>query len=72
MEVHQMRKPDESMRNPTWLPAEEAKRRLAKGREIKYANELHAVVDRALERIDFHGALWGNYSASRNHRAAAH
>ena len=72
MEVHQMRRPDESMRNPTWLSPDEAKRRLAKGREVKYARELHAVIDRALERIQFHGALWGTHSGSRHSRPAAH
>jgi 8-oxo-dGTP pyrophosphatase MutT (NUDIX family) len=70
MEVHQTRRPDESMRNPTWFSGEEAKSRLAKGREIKYAHELHAVIDRALERIQFHGALWGGYSGARISRPA--
>ncbi len=51
MEVHEMRRPDEPMRNPTWFNPEEARRRLAKGREVKYAHELEAVIDRALERI---------------------
>jgi 8-oxo-dGTP pyrophosphatase MutT (NUDIX family) len=72
MEVHQTCRPDESMRHPTWFGAEEAKRRLAKGREIKYAHELNAVIDRALERIQFHGTLWGTHSPSRNNRPAAH
>ncbi|HEY6770399.1 MAG TPA: NUDIX domain-containing protein [Candidatus Sulfotelmatobacter sp.] len=72
MEVHQTRRPDESMRNPTWFSADEAKRRLAKGREIKYAKELSAVIDRALDRIDFHGGLWGSQSPSRSARAGAH
>ncbi len=70
MEVQQMRRPDEPMRRPTWFSAEEAKRRLAKGREVKYAHELEAAIDRALERIQFHGALWATDSANRNTRAA--
>jgi 8-oxo-dGTP pyrophosphatase MutT (NUDIX family) len=70
MEVHQTRRPDESMRHPTWFNPEEAKRRLAKGREVKYARELEAVIDRALERIQFHGALLGKYPESRNARPA--
>src|SRR6201998_4463964 len=61
MEVHQTRKPDEAMRHPTWFTPEEARKKLAKGREVKYAHELEAVIDRALERIQFHGALWGGY-----------
>ena len=44
-----MRRPDETNRRPTWLSPEEAKRRLAKGREVKYFRELEAVIDRALE-----------------------
>jgi 8-oxo-dGTP pyrophosphatase MutT (NUDIX family) len=72
MQVQQTRRPDESMRRPTWFAPEEAKRRLAKGREVKYANELNAVIDRALERIHFHGALWGAQTSSRSNRPAAH
>jgi 8-oxo-dGTP pyrophosphatase MutT (NUDIX family) len=51
MQVTRTRQPGESMRNPTWFSASEARRMLAKGREVKYAAELHAVIDRALERI---------------------
>ena len=63
MEIHQMRRPDESNRKPTWVNAEDAKRRLAKGREVKYYRELEAVIDRALERIQYHTELWGSYPA---------
>jgi 8-oxo-dGTP pyrophosphatase MutT (NUDIX family) len=70
MEVQQMRRPDEPMRHPTWFSPEEAKRRLAKGREVKYAHELESAIDRALERIQFHGALWGTYPGNRNARPA--
>ena len=70
MEVQQMRRPDEPMRHPTWFSPEEAKRRLAKGREVKYAHELEGAIDRALERIQFHGALWGTYPGNRNARPA--
>jgi 8-oxo-dGTP pyrophosphatase MutT (NUDIX family) len=69
MEVHQMRRPDEENRRPTWVSAAEAKRRLAKGREVKYFHELEAVIDRALERIQFHHELWGAYPG-RNGRPA--
>jgi len=54
MEVDQLRRADEPQRNPTWFSAEEARQKLAKGREVKYARELEAVIDRALERIQFH------------------
>jgi len=51
MEVRQTRKPHEDRRNPTWFEADDARLILAKGREVKYAQELQAVVDRALEHI---------------------
>jgi len=72
MEIHQLRKPDEPRRQPTWFSPEEARLRLAKGREVKYAHELEAVIDRALERIHLHSELWGKYPESRNGRAVAH
>ena len=72
MEVHHMRRPDEPLRNPTWFSPEDARRRLSKGREVKYAHEMEAVINRALERIQFHSELWGKYPESRNLRAAAH
>jgi len=71
MEVSQTRRPDEALRQPTWFSPDEAKRRLAKGREVKYARELEAVIDRALERIHFHSALLGTDSGPRNARATA-
>jgi|SRR5579863_7330903 len=72
MEVRQQRRADEPARNPTWFSPEEARRRLAKGREVKYAREVEAVIDRALERIHFHGESWGKYPESRSNRQAAH
>ena len=71
MEVHTTRRPDEPLRRPTWFSPQEARRRLARGREVKYAHELEAVIDRALERIQFHSALWGTYPGSRTVRPAA-
>lgn len=71
MEVHEMRKPDEANRKPTWVSAPEAKRRLAKGREVKYSHELETVIDRALQRIQFHNELWGAYPGARNPRLTA-
>jgi 8-oxo-dGTP pyrophosphatase MutT (NUDIX family) len=72
MEVHELRRADEPQRKPTWFSPEEARQHLAKGREVKYARELEAVIDRALERIHIHDALLGKYSEPRNTRAAAH
>jgi len=51
LEVLQLTDPHESRRNPTWFSAEDAKKMLAKGREVKYKREMELVVDRALERI---------------------
>ena len=51
LEVERMEEPQEASRNPTWFGPEEARKILAKGREVKYARELQAVVDRALEKI---------------------
>ena len=51
MDVHQTRRPHEDFRNPTWFDAEQARLTLARGREVKYAEELQAVIDRALENI---------------------
>ncbi len=65
-----MRRPDEALRNPTWFGSEESRRRLAKGREVKYAHELEAVIDHALERIRFHHDLWQSPSGTRARAAA--
>ena len=68
MEVSRLQAPGESMRNPTWFDADEARKILAKGREVKYAAELRAVIDRALERIQPEKAVVPNYSEPRNPR----
>jgi 8-oxo-dGTP pyrophosphatase MutT (NUDIX family) len=52
MEVDKLEICPEPMRNPAWYSADEAKKILAKGREVKYAHELQAVIDRALKRCD--------------------
>ncbi len=51
LEVEREEIPPESMRSPTWFGPEDAKKTLAKGREVKYARELQAVIDRATEKI---------------------
>ncbi len=71
LEVHQQRRADEPQRHPTWFDPEEARRHLAKGREVKYARELNVAIDRALERIHFHSALW-DHAETRPAPAAAH
>ena len=51
MEVEHTETPHEPERNPTWFTPEEAKKTLAKGREVKYAREMQAVVDRAMTHL---------------------
>lgn len=51
LEVERMEPGLESERNPTWFSPDEAKKILAKGREVKYAREMQAVVERAVERL---------------------
>jgi 8-oxo-dGTP pyrophosphatase MutT (NUDIX family) len=52
MEVDQMVSPQEPLRNPTWFSADDARKTLAKGREVKYAKEMQTVIDRAVEQLD--------------------
>ena len=52
MEVEQTEPGHEPERNPTWFSADEARRTLAKGREVKYAHEMQVVIDRAIEHLD--------------------
>ena len=68
MEVRETRNPDEPLRNPTWFSPEETKRRLAKGREVKYAHELEGAVDRALKRIQFPASAMAPSYMHRHHR----
>ncbi len=51
MEVRKTREPEEDDREPTWFDADRARVILAKGREVKYAQELQTVIDRALQQI---------------------
>ena len=50
LEVERTKKIRRTDRNPTWFSPDDAKKILAKGREVKYARELQAVIDRAMER----------------------
>src|SRR5437899_428992 len=57
MEVAQIDGSHEPERNPTWFSPDEARRILAKGREVKYAKEMQAVIDRALDHLGAAKAL---------------
>lgn len=51
MQVESLGEAPESTRNPTWFSPEEARKVLAKGREVKYAREIQAALDRAIEKL---------------------
>jgi 8-oxo-dGTP pyrophosphatase MutT (NUDIX family) len=51
MEVTNLQRPAESARNPTWFSAQDARKILSKGREVKYAAEFVTVIDRAMESL---------------------
>ncbi|GAC1429764.1 MAG: NUDIX hydrolase [Terriglobales bacterium] len=57
MEVQETGFPCEDDRNPSWFLPENARKVLAKGREVKYAREMQSVIDRALEEIGVAQAL---------------
>ncbi len=50
-EVLRLVQPQELDRNPTWFPAEKAKKKLLEGRTAEFGIELIRVVDRAVARI---------------------
>lgn len=52
LEVERTEPSHEPMRNPTWFSADDARKTLAKGREVKYAREMQAVIDRALDHLN--------------------
>lgn len=52
LEVEQTESSHEPERNPTWFSPDDARKILAKGREVKYGREMRAVIDRALEHIE--------------------
>jgi 8-oxo-dGTP pyrophosphatase MutT (NUDIX family) len=51
MEVDELHPSHEPERNPTWFSAEEARKVLSKGREVKYAREMQALINRAVEHL---------------------
>jgi 8-oxo-dGTP pyrophosphatase MutT (NUDIX family) len=51
MEVEQTEPGHEPERNPTWFNPDDAKKILAKGREVKYGREMQTVIDRAMEHL---------------------
>ena len=52
LEVDRTEPGHEPKRDPTWFPPQDAKKTLAKGREVKYAREMQTVIDRAMEHLE--------------------
>ena len=69
LEVTHTQSSHEPERNPTWFSVDDARRALAKGREAKYAAELHNVIDRALEHLSAAETIVPDYRPERIHRA---
>jgi 8-oxo-dGTP pyrophosphatase MutT (NUDIX family) len=67
LEVAHTQPPQEPRRNPTWFRIDNARNALAKGREVKYADELQTVIDRAVERLSVEGRIVQDYRATRPH-----
>src|SRR5215472_4620978 len=61
LEVSHTQAPQEENRNPTWFSVDEAHSALAIGREEKYAAELRAVIDRAVQRLSAEERIVANY-----------
>ena len=65
LEVTDTQHPHEPERNPTWFSVEEARRALAEGREAKYASEVLALIDRAVERLSAEGRIVPGHGPER-------
>jgi 8-oxo-dGTP pyrophosphatase MutT (NUDIX family) len=51
LEVSAVESPLEPFREPTWCSPQDARTRLAEGREVKYGQEFSMAIDRALDAI---------------------
>ena len=71
MEITRTQRPLEAARNPTWFTPQEACRILSRGRGVKYAAELRAVIDRAVEPIKTSHFIAGSTPNVRTLRADA-
>lgn len=68
LEVTRTQPPHESMRDPTWFSADDARKALGKGREVKYAAELCTVIDHAVKHLGAARAMPPDYRQPRTHR----
>ncbi len=55
MQVERSSPDHEPSRDPSWFPADTAREILARGREVKYAQEIQRVIDRALDHLQSNG-----------------
>jgi 8-oxo-dGTP pyrophosphatase MutT (NUDIX family) len=63
MEVHEVGRPEEPLRNPTWFSSEQAKIALRYRREIKYSKELCRVIELAMREILGRNGLYSGPTA---------
>ena len=51
LEVHSTETPQESGRNPSWFSAQQARKRLAEGRQAPYSRLIAKMIDSALDQL---------------------
>jgi 8-oxo-dGTP pyrophosphatase MutT (NUDIX family) len=51
LEVHSIESPQESGRNPSWFSAQQARKRLAEGRQTPYSRQIAKMIDAALDQL---------------------
>jgi len=51
LEVHSTENPQESGRNPSWFSAQQARKRLAEGRQAPYSRHIAKMIDAALDQL---------------------
>jgi len=61
MQVERSIAEHEPSRDPSWFSPDSAKEILARGREVKYAQEIQRVIDRALGHLKSNGAQRSDY-----------
>jgi 8-oxo-dGTP pyrophosphatase MutT (NUDIX family) len=67
LEVDHTQPPQEPGRNPTWFAVDDACKALARERDVRYAAELHTLINRAVDHLSAGGSIVQDYPA-RIHR----
>ena len=65
LEVHSTEIPQESSRNPSWFSSQQAKKRLAEGRQAPYSRQIAKMIDAASNR-----PADPNFNALQNRKSA--